>query len=381
MAANETKKEKETWIGVMTCGGDCPGLNAVIRGVVMHAIHGYGWRVMGIEDSMCGLIDLDYRGPDGNQELTIAKVDHIIKEGGTILGCSNKSDPFRFAEIQEDGSKKEIDVSERVIENYKKLGLNGLVVIGGDGTMRIAHRLANQSKGVMKVVGCPKTIDNDLVGTDMTFGFNSAVQTITDALDKIQDTAKSHDRVIIVEVMGRDSGWLALHGGMAGRADVIIIPEIPYNVSSILKKVERRNYRGMPFSVIVIAEGATPVDGAHSYIGEQQAGEMKRYGGAGAQLSHLLSSNSNLDVRVSVLGYIQRGGSPSAFDRVIGTRFGVHAVQLLDEKRYNRLVVVKGIEISDVAFEEITSGQKFVDPNSQIVQTARRCGVCFGDEH
>mmetsp|Transcript_43750 Transcript_43750/g.61505 ORF Transcript_43750/g.61505 Transcript_43750/m.61505 type:complete len:411 (+) Transcript_43750:53-1285(+) len=376
----DLKKDGKTTIGVMTCGGDCPGLNAVIRAVVFTAVRLHDWRVIGIEDSMCGLIDLSYRGPFGNTELTVPLVDNIIKEGGTILGCSNKSDPFRFVEEQPDGKKKEVDVSERVIQNYHLLGLSAVVVIGGDGTMRIAHRLSVQSKGTFRVVGCPKTIDNDLIGTDQTFGFDTAVQTITDALDKIQDTARSHDRIIICEVMGRDSGWLALHGGIAGRADVICLPEIPYSVECILSKVERRNYRGFPFSIIVIAEGAKPKDGAASFLGEQQAGEMQRYGGAASQLEACLLAkcSTHLDIRVSVLGYIQRGGSPSAFDRVVGTRFGNRAVELIKEEKFGHLVVIKGTEVTEVPMKEVTQGQKFVSPDCEMVRAARNCGVCFG---
>jgi len=366
-------------IGVMTCGGDCPGLNAVMRGVVC-AAESSGWEIVGIEDSMCGLIDLNYRSPFGNMRLDTDRVDDIMRQGGTILGCSNRSDPFRYATVDKDGNKIEIDVADKVIENYQALALDALVVIGGDGSMRIAHKLAERSKGAIRVVGCPKTIDNDLIGTDITFGFDSAVQTIAEACDKIQDTARSHDRIIVVETMGRDAGWLALHGGLAGNASVILLPEIPYSIESVRNHIEGRKARGYPFTVIAIAEGAKPKGGEASLLEEKRAGEMRRYAGAGNQLVQLLKAlDPEIDVRVSVLGYIQRGGSPTASDRVLGTMFGVHAVDMIKQGKFNHLSGFKNNQVVSVPFDEVTHGQKVVDPTSQVVITAKAVGVCFGD--
>jgi len=366
-------------IGVMTCGGDCPGLNAVLRGVVLTAVEKYGWAVLGIEDSMQGLIDLDYRSPNGNTWLDVKKVEDIISKGGTILGCDNHSDPFRFA-VREGTKKVEKDVSDRVIENYKKLGLDALIVIGGDGSMRIANRLSEQSGGLVRIVGVPKTIDNDLDGTDVTFGFGTAVQTIVDAVDKIRDTARSHDRVIIVEVMGRDAGWLALYGAIAA-ADVCLIPEIPYSVSAISRAIRRRADAGRPFMIILMAEGAKPIGGAESAT-EAKAGEMRRYQGAANKLADALEADPAVrtEVRVSVLGYIQRGGSPIQFDRIIGTRFGVAAVELIAEGKFSELVSLRGQDITSVPIKSATTLQKLVDPNGQLVQAARTVGICFGDE-
>lgn len=364
----------------MTCGGDCPGLNPVLRAVTITAIEKYGWAVLGIEDSMQGLINLDYRSPNGNMWLDIKKVDDIIGVGGTLLGCDNHSDPFRYA-IKEGTKKVEKDVSDQVIKNYKKLGLDALIVIGGDGSMRIAHKLAEKSKGLIKIVGVPKTIDNDLDGTDVTFGFGTAVQTIVDAVDKIRDTAKSHDRAIIIEVMGRNAGWLALHGAMASAADVCLIPEIPYSVSSISKLIRKRNEAGKPFTIIVMAEGAKTLDGEES-AAEAKAGEMKRYQGAANKLAEELELDPsiNTEVRVSVLGYIQRGGSPIQFDRILGTRYGVEAVELIAQGKFGEMVCLRGQEITSIPISEASNLQKLVDPNSQLVRIAKTVGISFGEK-
>jgi len=368
-------------IGVMTCGGDCPGLNAVLRAVVLTAVEKYGWAVLGIEDSMQGLIDLDYRSPNGNVWLDVKKVEDIIGKGGTILGCDNHSDPFRYP-VREGTKKVEKDVSDRVIENYKKLGLDALIVIGGDGSMRIANRLSEKSGGLLRIVGVPKTIDNDLDGTDVTFGFGTAVQTIVDAVDKIRDTARSHDRVIIVEVMGRDAGWLALYGAIAATADVCLIPEIPYSVSTISRFIRKKSDQGRPFMIILMAEGAKPIGGTESIV-EAKAGEMRRYQGASSNLAEALEADSSLrtEVRVSVLGYIQRGGSPIQFDRIVGTRFGVAAVELIAQGKFGELVSLRGQDITSVPIKTASQLQKLVDPNGQLVQAARTVGISFGDEN
>eukprot|EP01125_Pyxidicula_operculata_P001602 TRINITY_DN11452_c0_g1_i1.p1 TRINITY_DN11452_c0_g1~~TRINITY_DN11452_c0_g1_i1.p1 ORF type:complete len:387 (-),score=90.36 TRINITY_DN11452_c0_g1_i1:100-1260(-) len=375
-------------VGIMTCGGDCPGLNPVIRAFTITAISKYGWKVLGIEDSMQGLIDLNYK-PQAYRELTLASVEDIIAKGGTILGSDNMSDPFRYPVFNaETGKTEEKDVSEQVIENFYKLGLEALVVVGGDGSMKIANKLRDKALKMGKnfpTVGVPKTIDNDLNATDYTFGFNTSVQTITEAIDKIQDTAKSHDRTVIVEVMGRDAGWLALHGGISSAAHVIVIPEIPYDVSSIVKKLQARNAAGTPFSIIVIAEGAKPKDGTASFT-SNKPGEMARYSGAGDRLQQLLQSYSKekniklREIRVSVLGYIQRGGSPSNFDRILGSQFGSFAAELVATKKWGHMCSLKTPEIVPVSFEDACKSQKLVDPNCQLIQTARSMGICLGDE-
>eukprot|EP01124_Arcella_intermedia_P016213 TRINITY_DN227_c0_g1_i1.p1 TRINITY_DN227_c0_g1~~TRINITY_DN227_c0_g1_i1.p1 ORF type:complete len:388 (+),score=70.27 TRINITY_DN227_c0_g1_i1:25-1188(+) len=372
-------------IGIMTCGGDCPGLNPVIRAATIAAV-GLGWKVIGIEDSMQGLINLDYRSPNGNFELTPGIVDDIISRGGTILGSDNHSDPFRYAVEDENGKKVEKDVSLQVIRNFKKLQLDALIVIGGDGSIAIANRLRQLTNNTFPVVGVPKTIDNDLAATDYTFGFNTAVQTITEAIDKIRDTARSHDRTIIIEVMGRDAGWLALHGGIAGSAHVIVLPEIPYDVATIAQTIHKRARSDRPFCIVVIAEGAKSKGGASSFLGERQAGEMIRYGGAGdklrVELEHYSKANKlNLnEVRVTVLGYIQRGGNPTNFDRILGTRLGEFAVsELVAKGNFGYMAALKGTNIDKVTFEDACCSQKLVNPNEQLVKTARVMGICLGE--
>lgn len=373
-------------IGISTCGGDCPGLNPVIRAVTLTAIHKYGWEVLGIEDSTCGLVDLNYRGPKGNIPLTVDVVDEIISKGGTIIGSSNKSHPFRTAHVKEDGTVEEIDVSDKVVENFKKLGLDALVMVGGDGSMDVAYKLLQ--KGI-PIVGVPKTIDNDLLATDLTFGFDTAVQTITESVDKIRDTAQSHDRVIIVEVMGRNAGWLALHSGVASAADVILLPEVPYSINAIMKKIKERRDTNYFSSIIVISEGAKPKGGQESVLGPRKAGEMIRLGGAADRLAKELETVNKkgykyfipgFEVRSSVLGYIQRGGSPSNFDRILGSRLGVKAVNLIAEGKFGQLASLSGQNIISVNLEDCAKGQRLVDPNSEFIQSARDLGISFGDE-
>lgn len=361
-------------IGVMTGGGDCPGLNAVIRGVVF-AARARGWEVLGVEDATSGLVDLEYRSPHGNRWLTCDDVERILTRGGTILGSSNKSDPFKFVTIR-DGERVETDVSDRVMENFRRLGLEALVSIGGDGSMRIAQRLCDKG---MPIVGVPKTIDQDLACTDYTFGHHTAVQTATDAIDKLQDTAESHDRVMLVEVMGRDAGWIALHSAIAGGAHVCLLPEIPYRVEPIVRRVQERQARGYPFSIIVVAEGARPVTGEQSTAGPRELGAMVKLQGAAQKLAAELQPRLGLDVRTTVLGHLQRGGSPTQFDRILGSRFGVRAVELIEEGKFGHMVALKTPEIVSVPIAEAVSRPNLVDPESQLVKAARACGVEFGD--
>lgn len=361
-------------IGIMTGGGDCPGLNGVIRAVVLKS-RALGWEVLGIEDATNGLIDLEYKSPHGNMWLDERAVDRILIRGGTILGTSNRSDPFCYV-VERDGERVETDVSDMVVDNVARLGLDALVSVGGDGSMRIAQKLFE--KGI-PIVGVPKTIDRDIGCTDYTFGFNTAVQTATTAIDRLQDTAESHDRVIILELMGRDAGWLTLEAAIAGGAHVCLIPEIPYRVESVVEAIRARRLAGHPFSIVVISEGAKPVGGDRSLAGPRELGAMPRLFGAGHKLATALEPHLQLDVRVTVLGHTQRGGSPTEFDRVLGTRFGVSAVELVAQRKFGRMVVLRTPEIIDVAMDEALAAPAHVDPEGQLVRTARDVGVCFGD--
>lgn len=360
-------------IGIMTGGGDCPGLNAVIRGAFL-AAQARGWEVFGIEDATHGLVDLDYRSPHGNRFLTDADVSRIHVRGGTILGTSNKSDPWNFV-VEENGVRKTIDVSQRCVENYSKLGLDALISIGGDGSMRIAKKFLDLG---LKIVGVPKTIDLDVQATDYTFGFQTAVQCATDGVDRLQDTAESHDRVMILEVMGRDAGHIALHTAIAGGAHICLIPEIAYRVAPIVELVEARRAAGKPFSIAVVAEGAKPAGGEASYA-DHELGAMKKLHGAAHKLVAALEPHLDLDVRATILGHLQRGGSPVQFDRVLGTRFGVAAVEAIERGEFGSMVALRTPDIVTVPIEDVIGGQRLVDPEGQIVRAAKSVGICFGD--
>ncbi|MCA9623979.1 MAG: ATP-dependent 6-phosphofructokinase [Myxococcales bacterium] len=359
----------------MTGGGDCPGLNAVIRAVVLKA-HGKGWQVLGIEDATEGLIDLDYRGPLGNRWLKPEDVESILTRGGTIIGTSNRSDPFHYV-VEREGERVEIDVSDRVVENYHKLELDALISVGGDGSMAIAKRLGDKG---MNIIGVPKTIDQDLGATDYTFGFQTAVQTASDAIDRLQDTAASHDRVMILEVMGRNAGWIALFAAMSGGAHVCVIPEIPYRVEPIVDAIKHRTASGHPFSIIVVAEGAKPQGGGQSLLGPKELGAMPKLFGAGGRLAQELEPHLDLEVRVTVLGHLQRGGTPVQFDRILGTRFGAAAVDAVEAGKFGHMVALRTPEIQVVPIEEAIGRQRLVDPSGQLVAAARAVGICFGDD-
>lgn len=361
-------------IGIMTGGGDCPGLNAVIRAVVLKARR-MGWQVLGVEDATEGLLDLEYRSPYGNRWLDERHVEDILIRGGTIIGTSNRSDPFHFV-IDNDGYKSEEDRSDRVVENYHKLGLDALISVGGDGSMKIAKLLIEKG---MNIVGVPKTIDLDLAATDYTFGFNTAVQTASEAIDRLQDTAASHDRVMILEVMGRNAGFIALAAAIAGGAHVCVIPEIPYEPQAIVDAVRRRRLANHPFSIIVVAEGARPADGVQSFAGPTELGAMPKLFGAGAKLAAFIEPHLELDVRVTVLGHLQRGGSPTAFDRILGTRFGAAAVDAVAEGKFGHMVALKTPDVVLVPIEDAIANERLVDPKGQLVTAARDVGMCLGD--
>jgi phosphofructokinase-like protein len=348
-------------IGILTGGGDAPGLNAVIRAFVKRAVGQLGWQVVGIEDSFNGILESPFRIHD----LTPQWCAGLLPRGGT----ANRGDPFAF------GPEKR-DRSAEVAHAVKILGLEGLVIIGGDGTQKIGLRLMEE-RGV-KVVGVPKTIDNDLSATDQTFGFQSAVDVATEALDRLHTTAEAHDRVMILEVMGRDAGHIALHAGIAGGADAIIIPEIPYDVERICDKIDRRLAINRQFTLIVIAEGAKPKGGDVHPVSEPHGKGKVSLGGPGQQLARALSERRPVETRVTVLGHLQRGGSPVAFDRLLATRFGVSVVDLVAEGKWGRMVALQNGHIVDVPTGDACLHYRYVDPDGELVRTAKAVGIEFG---
>jgi 6-phosphofructokinase 1 len=358
-------------IGVLTGGGDAPGLNAVIRAVVKAAIGQHGWEVMGIEDGYDGLVS-----PDRAHPLSLAAVRGILPRGGTILGTTNRGNPFAYA-VQM-GDKVEVrDVSDEAIARCHDLGLDCLVVIGGDGSLHIALEL--MEKG-LRVVGVPKTIDNDIGATDRCFGFQTAVMTATDALDKLHTTAESHHRVMLLEVMGREAGWIALECGMAGGADGILIPEIPFKIQTVCDMINRRDASGSKFSIIVVAEGACPSGGREVYQDAGQAGgRLPRLGGVSVQVAVDIEKATGKETRVTVLGHLQRGGSPIPFDRVLGTRFGAAAVRLIAERKFGHMVALQGMNVGSVHLADAVGRPRLVPLDGDLVRTARDMGVCLGD--
>jgi ATP-dependent phosphofructokinase / diphosphate-dependent phosphofructokinase len=356
-------------IAVLTGGGDCPGLNAVIRAVTKTAIHKYGLEVWGIEDGYLGLIE------DKMHKLSFMDVSSILTVGGTILGTSNIANPFRFP-VQEKGETVYKDVSDQCVENLKKRHIDALVCIGGDGTMSVSSRMA--AKGV-KIVGVPKTIDNDLVGTDVTFGFDTAVTTASEAIDKIHTTASAHHRVMIVEVMGRYAGWIALASGIASGADVILIPEIPYSLDIIADFVKQRSQHGKRFSIIVVAEGAKPLGGQmHVAKTIATSPDPIRLGGIGAKLADDLANKTALECRAVNLGHIQRGGTPTPRDRMLATAFGSHALELLMQGVFGKLVVLRSTVLSSIDLIEVADKTRTVSPDDPLIQAAKGVNTCFG---
>ncbi|HTU42155.1 MAG TPA: ATP-dependent 6-phosphofructokinase [Candidatus Aquilonibacter sp.] len=348
-------------IGIGTGGGDAPGLNAVIRAATKAAIIKYGWKVMGIPDGFDGLI-----WPEKSFELTLKHVSGILPRGGTILGTTNRGDPFHYRTV-ENGKEVSRDISAQIIENAKKLGIDAIITIGGDGSQKIGYDLFKRG---MKIVGVPKTIDNDLSATQVTFGFDTALHTVTDAIDKIHTTAASHHRVMVVEVMGRDCGWIALEAGIAGGAHVILIPEIPFTVEHVCRHIVEREKRGKDFTIAVVAEGVKL---------PQEFKENRRASSVGNLIGNAIARGSNKDVRVSVLGHIQRGGSPSPFDRILATRFGVAAVDLIAAGGFGMMVALHGDSIISVDVAHAIGHLKSVDPQGEIVRAARAIGISFGD--
>jgi len=355
-------------IGILTSGGDCAGLNAVIRAVVHRAIRGFGWQVLGIHQGTMGLLarppkfeELDLRLFTGN----------ILRMGGTILGTTNRGDPFAFP--MPDGSIA--DRSPEITEACRELELDALIGIGGDGSLRILRQLAQQ--GGINLVGIPKTIDNDIGLTEVSVGYDTAVNVATEALDRLQPTAASHSRVMILEVMGRDAGHIALVAGIAGGADVILIPEIPYSMGSVAGKIEQVKADGRNFALVIVAEAVKGTEGA--VVTKSHVGGAATYGGVGHELGARIAEATGAETRVTVLGHLQRGGTPSARDRLMASAFGVHAVNLIAEERFDRMVAWQQRGVVDVPLAEAIAAYQAVDVDGAAVRTARGLGICLGD--
>ena len=357
-------------IGVLTAGGDCPGLNAVIRAIVKTAIFRHGLEVVGFMDGYSGVIHNKMR------ILESKDASGILPRGGTILGTSNRDDPFRFPAVV-DGQKTFRDVSAQAMRNIKKNKVDVLFVLGGDGSLTIGSKLSE--KGA-RIIGVPKTIDNDLWGTDVTFGFDTALQVAMGAIDRLHSTAESHHRIMVVEVMGRYAGWIALMAGLAGGGDVILIPEIPFEYGKVCEQILERRKQGKRFSIVVVAEGAKPKKGeivVQRVI--EDSTDPLRLGGIGYKVGNEIEKGTGLETRVTVLGHVQRGGSPSAFDRILATRFGARAVELAMEGKFGRMVCLRGTQIKDIPLEKVGGRQRRVKPDGEMVRTARSIGVIFGD--
>jgi 6-phosphofructokinase 1 len=354
-------------IGVLTGGGDAPGLNAVIRAVVKSAFNS-GIECVGLEDSFDGLIE-----PGRSRVLTPYDVRGIMRLGGTILGTVNRGNPFAYPVETSDGTK---DYSDRCIEMFHKLGLDALVVIGGDGTLAIAHKF--HQRGI-PLVGVPKTIDNDIVGTTNCFGFDTAVDFATDAIDRLHTTAEAHRRIIVVEVMGRYAGWIALYAGVAGGADAILIPELPFDLASVAEKLRERDRWGAHFSIVVVAEGAIPRGGKIALVEEAREGRAERLGGLGAKVADALGRMTGKETRSVVLGHLQRGGAPTSFDRVLATRFGAKAVELIRCGDFGKMVAFAPPDIIGRPLEDVVGRTRTVPLDSDLLLSAKALGVAFGD--
>jgi phosphofructokinase-like protein len=357
-------------IGVLTGGGDCPGLNAVIRAVVKSGLIEHGFEAYGLIDGYEGLVKNNFI------ELTYESVSGILTQGGTILGTSNTAHPFAYIEHGGDPTRAR-DLSDQCVENFRAAGLDALFCIGGDGTLSIAHMLAGKG---LPVIGVPKTIDNDLYGTDVTFGFDTAVQIVADAMDRLRTTAMSHHRVMVIETMGRYAGWLALVGGMAGGGDIILIPEIPYSMDSVCDAVAGRSGQGKRFSIVVVSEGVRLPDGDHVVRGMVERSHDKvRLGGIALWLAREIERRTSLESRAVVLGHVQRGGTPTARDRVLATQFGREAAVQAAQGNFDVMVGLQGTEIVPVPLIQIADRQRLVEADCSLVQAARAVGTSFGD--
>lgn len=361
-------------IAINTGGGDAPGLNGVIRAVALSAFR-EGWDVIGIREGYRGLIEDD---PELLVKLDPDGVRGILHLGGTILGTTNRGDPFHYP-TKVDGQLVPRDVSSTVVRRFTELGCDALVALGGDGSMSLATRL--MAVGLPRVIGVPKTIDNDLKGTDVTFGFETAVATATEALDRLHTTAQAHRRVMVVEVMGRDAGWIALHAGIGGGADVILLPEIPFDLNVVAEKLHARYRNGRQFAIVVVAEGAKLKDVGAVYKGEKgEFREHKQLGGISEYVCKELGQLTGYETRSVVLGHLQRGGSPVTYDRVLAQRLGCAATRYLKETTTSGLVAMRSGKTQLVPFSEVTGGTRSVNIDDELVHTARSLGLCLGDE-
>ncbi len=357
-------------IAISTGGGDAPGLNAVIRAAVLAAIH-RGWEVVGIKRGYFGLL-----GEDDVVALNADSVRGIAHLGGTILRTTNRGNPFRWPVPQPDGSVLEVDRSDELLENARQLGIDALISIGGDGSLHLAQRL--YEKG-LHVVGVPKTIDNDVSGTISTFGFDTAVNTALEAIDKLHTTAESHDRVMVIEVMGRHAGFIALHAGVAGTADAILIPEIPYDIESVCEKIRSRDRAGRHFSIVVAAEGAFPRGGTPYTVQRAGASSEARLGGVGDAVARAIEQRTGKETRSLVLGHLQRGGQPTGYDRLLATRFGGAAVVAVANARWGHMVALQSPHIVAIPIADALRQPKRVELDHDVVQTGRATGISFGD--
>jgi phosphofructokinase-like protein len=360
-------KAKSRTVGILTGGGDCPGINAVIRAATRTAFQ-FGWDVVGIEDGFDGLLRRKVR------RLTPDDVRGILPVGGTILGTTNRVNPFEYP-TRKGRARLESDRSSEALRNFDALGLAGLIAIGGDGTLAIADRF--HRKG-LPIVGVPKTIDNDLPGTAVTFGFDTAVATATDALDKLHPTASAHKRVMVVELMGRHAGWIALHAGIAGGADVILMPEIPFDLDRVCQAIRARDRAGREFSIVVAAEGAQPVEGG-AVTRAAKAGSPARLGGVAERVAEELGQRLKKETRSLVLGHLQRGGSPSTFDRLLATRFGSGAMRLVNEGLFGNMIALKPPALAAVPLHQVVGKTRGVPLDSDVIRSARDLGIAFGD--
>jgi len=355
-------------IGILTSGGDCAGLNAAIRAAVHRAVLTYGWEVVGIVEGTQGLLSRPVR----YEVMTLDRVGQMMmRQGGTVLGTTNKGNPFAFP--MPDGTVK--DRTAEIVGGYRELGLDALIGIGGDGSLAILRRLA--AAGDWKLVGIPKTIDNDVGCTEVAVGFDTAVAIAAEALDRLQPTAASHHRVMVLEVMGRDAGHIALSAGIAGGADVILIPEIPCSMQKVADKIREIRQRGRNFALVVVSEAVNSAESGP--VMKEFADGQKRYGGVGNYVGHRIAELTGAETRVTVLGHVQRGGMPSARDRLIASAFGVHAVDLIAQERFDRMVAWQNREVIDVPMEEAIATYHAVDPRGALVRTARALGISLGD--
>jgi len=362
-------------VAINTGGGDAPGLNAVIRAVAISA-HNRGWECYGIRDGFNGIFFPERYSDGGLMRLTRERVSGIAHLGGTILGTTNKGNPLHFPLHMQDGSVKEVDRSDEILEYFAKRELDALITVGGDGSLTIANALSQKG---LRVVGVPKTIDNDLDKTVTTFGFDTAVAFATECIDRLHSTAQSHQRVMVIEVMGRYAGWIALNAGIAGGVHVILIPEIPYDLEKVAARIRSRDKDGRLDSLVVVAEGASPKDGHRAVAKAAATGLEERLGGIGGQLTMKLQEITGKDCRLAVLGHLLRGGSPTAFDRLTALRFGAAAIRALDEGQSGIMVALAFPNVDYVPLEQVAGRMKAVPLNSDTLLTGRDLGICFGD--